>query len=232
MENIQEQNKELVQEQVQEQNKEQVQVQSVPPTVAYLDLVKKLRQMREQTEQTEPTEPVKPVQESKPKVRGFKNQSKPQKQSNAKAQNQTDAKPRMPRLSPEEYQKRLVGCQTVFMNELRTYLKEEVKTREKETKETGETGKSEETKTTDKPKSKKSQMTNLEQIQSGSRSVNIIRVINSRVEPSKMVYLENLLKNRQMNFVEHLSEFMSKYNIRTTYKSLNTILLHSPYIIV
>lgn len=214
MENIQEQN----------QNQEQVQVdvQSVPTTVAYLDLVKKLRQLREQTE---PTEPIKSVQEetrqetkhvSKPKVRGFKNVSKSQKHTNTIPQNQTDSKSR---LSPEEYQKRLVGCQTVFMNELKTYLKEEVKTREK--------------KTTDKPKSNKVQMTNLEQIQSGStRSVNIVRVINSRVEPSKMVYFENLLKNRQMNFVEHLSEFMSKYDVRTTYKSLNTILLHSPYIMV
>lgn len=232
MENTQEQNQEQNQEQV------QVEVQSVPTTVAYLDLVKKLRQMREQTEPTESVQ-EETIQEtkqvSKPKVRGFKNVSKSQKNTNTRPQNQTDTKQRLsrlPRLSPEEYQKRLVGCQTVFMNELKTYLKEEVKTREKENKETGEAGKSEEYKTTDKPKSKKVQMTNLEQIQSGSRSVNIVRVINSRVEPSKMVYFENLLKNRQMNFVEHLSEFMSKYDVRTTYKSLNTILLHSPYIMV
>jgi hypothetical protein len=212
-------------ENIQEQNQEQVLVQSVPTTVAYLDLVKKLRQLREQTEPVQ--EECK--QEPKPKVRGFKNVSKPQKQTNTRPQNQTDAKPRMPRLSPEEYQKRLVGCQTVFMNELKIYLREEVKTKEKET---SEAGKLEETKTTNKPQPKKVQMTNLEQIQSGSRSVNIVHIINSRVEASKMVYFENLLKNRQMNFVEYLSEFMSKYDVRTTYKSLNTILLHSPYIIV
>lgn len=216
-------------ENIQEQNQEQVLVQSVPTSVAYLDLVKKLRQLREPTEPTEPEKHVleETRHESKPKVRGFKNVSKPQKQSNTIPQNQTDAKPRMPILSPEEYQKRLVVCQTLFMNELKTYLKENVKTREKET---SEAGKSEETKTIDTHLPKKVQMTNLEQIQSGSRSVNIVRIINSRVEPSKMVYLENLLKNRQMNFVEHLSEFMSKYDVRTTYKSLNTILLHSPYI--
>ena len=110
---------------------------------------------------------------------------------------------------------------------MKTYLREEVKQ-----KETGDVEKSNETKSTDKPKSKKPQMTNLEQIQSGSRSVNIVRVINSRIEPSKMLYFENLIKNRQMNFVEHLSDFMAKYDVRTTYKSLNAILLHSPYIMV
>lgn len=215
-------------ENIQEQNKEQIENQSVPSAVAYLDLVKKLRQMRE---------PEETIQETKPKIRGLKNVSNPQKKYNTKQQNQTSFKPRLsrlsklPRLSPEEYQKRLIGCQTVFMNELKVYLKEEIKTKEKES---NEVKKSEETKTTDKPKPKpiKVRMTNLEQIQSGSRSVNIVRVINSRVEPQKMVYFENLLKNRQMNFSEHLSEFMNKYNVRTTYKSLNTILLHSPYIMV
>jgi len=214
MENIHEQN--------QEQNKELI--QSVP-TKTYFDLVKKLRQMKEQTEQIEPSELVQ--EETKPKTRGFKNVSRTEKQSNTITQNQTDTKPRLPRLSPEEYQKRLVVCQTVFMNELKVYLKEEFKI-----KETRETEKDDKTKTIYRHKSNKVQMTNLEQIQSGSRSVNIVRVINSRVEPHKMVYFENLLKNRQMNFIEHLSEFMDKYNVRTTYKSLNTILLHSPYIIV
>ena len=213
----------------QEQNQNQEQVQSVPTTVAYVDLVKKLRQMREQTEPTEPTEPTEQVQKETKQV------AKSQKQSNTQTQNQTYSKPRLPRLSPEEYQKKLVGCQIVFMNELKIYLREEVKIKEKETNEvekSGEAEKSKKSKTTDKPKSMKVQMTNLEQIQSGSRRINIIRVINSRVEPSKMVYFENLLKNRQMNFVEHLSEFMDRYNVRTTYKSLNTILLHSPYIMV
>ena len=175
-------------------------------------------------EQTEPTETK---QETEPKVRGFKNVSKPQKLSKTKQQNQTNDKPRLPRLSPEEYQRRLTSCQTVFMNELKTYLKEEVKQ-----KETGDVEKSNKTKSADKPKSKKPQMTNLEQIQSGYRSVNIVRVINSRVDPSKIVYFENLVKNRQINFVQHLCEFMAKYDVRTTYKSLNTILLHSPHIMV
>ena len=205
-------------ENIQEQNLEQVKIQS---TVAYSDLVKKLRQI------SEPKELIEQVQE-KPKTKGFINVSKTQKQSNTMPQNQTDTKPRLPRLprlSHEEYQKRLTICQSVFMNELKVYLRDEIKT-----KENNEVKKSEKTKTTDKPN--KIQMTNLEQIQSGSRSVNIIRVINSRIEPSKMVYFINLLKNRQMNFVEHLTEFMDKYNVRTTYKSLNTIILHSPYIIV
>ena len=209
---------------------EHIDVQSVAPqpAVAYLDLVKKLR---EPTEPTEPKEPTKP--ESKPKIRGLKNVSILQNKSNTKHQNQIYSEPRLsrlsrlprlPRLSSEDYLQRLIGCQTLFMNELKLYLKEEIKTNEKETN------------TTDKSKLKskpsKVQMTNLEQIQCGSRSINIIRVINSRVEPQKMIYFVNLLKNRQMNFVEHLSEFMNKYNIRTTYKSLNTILLHSPYIMV
>ena len=101
------------------------------------------------------------------------------------------------------------------MNELKVYLKEEVKSKEKET---SETEKSDKTKTSDKTKStyksKKVQMTNLFQIQSGFRSVNIVSVINLRVEPRKMVYLENLLKTRQMNFIKHFSEFMDKFNVR------------------
>ena len=206
---------------------EQVQTTSVPTPVVYLDLVKKLRQLKEQTEPVQ--EEIKELtnEEIKPRMKKVINKFKIQKQTNSEVQNQTNYKPRLPKLPFEEYQKKLMSCQELFMNELKTYLKEEIKT-----KETNEDAKTNETKTHNKSKFKKRQMTNLEKIQSGATNVNIIRVITTRVEPSKMEYLDNLLKNRQMNFIGYLSEFMCGYNIKTTCKSFNTILLHSPYIMV
>jgi hypothetical protein len=204
---------------------EQVQPQVLPTTFDYLNLVKKLREVQKQSNQVqedvqeelqeESKNEVK--EETKPKIRGLKTNSKPQ----------TNFRPRIQKLSSEEYQKKLINCQTIFMNELNRYLKEEIKTNEKQEQETNESKK-----ITDKVKFSKRQTTNLERIQNGSGCVNIIRIISSRVESSKMEYFENLIKNKQINFVYYLGEFMNKYDVRTTYKSLNTILLHSPYIIV
>ena len=47
-----------------------------------------------------------------------------------------------------------------------------------------------------------------------------------------MVLVEKLITNREMDFLTKLSDFISKYDIRTTYKSPTVILFHSPYLMV
>lgn len=157
-----------------------------------------------------------------PKTRGFKKTFK--FQNNSTKLNT----PKLPKLSPEEYQRRLSNCKIVFMNELNKFLFEEIKSREKEEKEykEGKEGK--------KLKELKSKITitNLERIQSGATSINIIRVISSRVEPAKLEYLENLIRNKEQGFLAKLEESMSKYDLKVSYKSLGTILIHSPYLMV
>ena len=174
--------------------------------VVYFDLVTKLKQaqndIQEEVKELKELKELKEVKEVKKSNNFIK--SKPQIENNFK-----------PRLSAEEYKKRLENCQNVFINELKIYLSEEIKTREEQ-----------------KTKSKKHKITNLEQIQNGYTNINIIKIINSRIEDSKLEYLENLIRNRQMNFFAFLEEFMNKYNVKTTYKSPRVILLHSPYMMV
>ena len=47
-----------------------------------------------------------------------------------------------------------------------------------------------------------------------------------------MQYAENLVSNRQMNFFETLSNYMGKYNVVTSFRGKNNIMIHSPYLMV
>ncbi len=230
-------------------------VQKAQPTpVIYSDLLKRLRQTQAEsiklTESTESTESsgqsaqsgqsgqsaqtksdksVKSSNQSKSKnVRGFKNNSKYNNNNHTQ----------LPRLSKEDYQKELENCQKVFMNELKVYLVEEFKEKEKQTtQETNNLGNNESkdvkdaknTKSKDS-KSKKPPMTNMERISKGIINVNIVRVICSRVEGNKLDFIEKLIVNGQMDFVGKLGEYLAKYHIMTTYRTPKAILLHSPYI--
>ena len=72
--------------------------------------------------------------------------------------------------------------------------------------------------------------TNLLRIQSGS--VNIIKFIRSLEKDNELKYLDNLIRNRSIDFVQTLRTNMEKYGLITTYRNNDTILVHSPYIIV
>ena len=143
-----------------------------------------------------------------------------------------------PRLSPEEYSNELKKCQKLFFVNLAKYLKEEIVIKTKpDSKNTTQTIKK----------------TNLQKIQDGS-SVNIMKIflnknhddkidentshdVNPVVNPQNkyidgLEYFDNLISNRQMNFVETLSDYMSKYGVITTFKGKNNILIHSQYLIV
>lgn len=223
---------ENTEQQVENNNEENEtkQVQSSRPVV-YSNLLKKLRESNTQTNtnneiNTEIKLPVlKPT-----KTRGLKNNSK---------FNSKDNMDRLPRLSKEEFMQELTKCKKLFMNELKQYLVEEIKTRDanetnetNDLNETNETNKSNKSKTNNKEKANKLKMTNLARIQNGSTSVNIIRTICSRNENLKMIWMEKLITNRGMNFLSDLTNFMNKYDITTSYKSPKVILLHSPYLMV
>ena len=45
-------------------------------------------------------------------------------------------------------------------------------------------------------------------------------------------YLENLVKNKEMNFIVKIGNHMSKYGLETTFKNKFTILVHSHYVMV
>ena len=129
----------------------------------------------------------------------------------------------LPRLSTSEYLDELKKCQKVFFTYLTTYLKEEVsiKVSEPITNSTSNDKKN---------PIKFIKKTNLLRIQSGS--VNIIKVIRELEQDGDIKYLDDLIKNRSMDFVQTLRTQMEKYGIVTTFRNKNTIWIHSPYIIV
>ena len=81
--------------------------------------------------------------------------------------------------------------------------------------------------------------TNLDKIL-GGQGVNIIKIITDRCQSrltdkntnDELKYLDNLVTNKQMNFVKTLSNYMNKYDVLTTFKGKNNIVLHSPYLMV
>lgn len=185
--------------------------EKIKKTITYSNLFKKNEEQNLQLE-IQNTENTEIKQIIKPKIRGSKN--------NLKNNNYYQKKNNFKKLTTEEYLNKLKNCQIVFINELNKYLREIIERTEKIKKEG------------DKKEFKKNKITNLERIQNGVSSVNIIRVISNRIEPSKLEFLNNLIKNKQIGFINLLTEYMNKYNVNLTYKSPNVILLHSPYIIV
>jgi hypothetical protein len=214
---------------------------SNPNHVSYMELLHKMRH----TEETEnPEQKDENKQSSKPiKTRGFKrttNSGEKKYKFNKKQHSNNvgvQKLPRLPRLTKEEFQLELEKCQKVFMNELKKYLFEEVKTREiTEVKDNNQTNNKDnennENNKNTKTKSKKQKMNNLERIQSGSSSVNIVRIIGSRIETSKQMWIKKMIRIKQNDLMTSLSEYMEKYNVSVSYKTPNVILLHSPYLMV
>ena len=166
--------------------------------------------------------------------RGFKprqNGQKPQPKKNGQQTQQgfqrnykNNNQPRQPRLSPEDYLDELKNCQKLFFVHLAEYLKEEfiVKSKPEDDK---------------KKEIKIIKKTNLSRIQ-GGLGVNVMRIFLDKNENSEqkyitgLGYLDNLVSNRQMNFVETLTNYMNKYGISTSFRGKNNIMIHSPYILV
>ena len=214
-----------------EDNKE-IQTKYNQNPVVYSSLLSKLRQnvkqINHETEQNKETNTLN-NNEQRPKVRGFKNSNKKQnldqKQNLDKKQN-LDQKQNEPRLSTEEYLYELKKCQKAFFVELSDYLKEEILIKQK----------------TDDDKKKEIttiKKTNLDKILDG-QSVNIIKIVTNRYQSKitdknkndDLKYLDNLITNRQMNFVKTLSNYMDKYEVLTTFRGKNNIILHSQYLMV
>lgn len=214
-ENILIQDKTVEIEKTEEIEKEVVQ-KTQPNPVVYSDLLKKIRQT--ETDLDNQTKPTKVTNRLNPK---------PNSKSNSKSNGKFN-KSQLPRLSKEDYQRELENCQKVFMNELKRYLVENVS--EKRTNQNTQEIKDKKYSTNYDLKSKKQQITNMEKINNGINSINIVRVICSRVEGNKLDFIEKLITNRKMNFFETLTDYMAKFNIMTTYKSPKVILLHSPYL--
>lgn len=131
------------------------------------------------------------------------------------------AKPRYYRLSPEEYLTRLENCQKSFFAHLNEYLKKEAVMKSK---------------SDDNLKITKT--TNLEKIKCG-QNVNVMKLfLNDDIKYPQhkyikdLKYLDNLVSNKEMNFVLNLSNYMSAYGISTSFKGKNYIILHSPYVMV
>ena len=45
-------------------------------------------------------------------------------------------------------------------------------------------------------------------------------------------YLDNLVTNTQLNFVETLSNYINKYGVVTSFRGKSNIMIHSPYLMV
>jgi len=178
------------------------------------------------------------------KPRGFKKQSGDSNQNKHTKKFSNDK----PRLSREKFEQELIKCKKAFYTHFNEYLKEEVQI---------------EVKTSENPDSKKQtgpksvKKTNLQRIQDGMITVNILRVIRDRelksnskskltLEPepeqepkqkptidndieSELGFLDELVANRKMNFVFELSEHMAKFNVVVTQRG-KSLMLHSFYI--
>ncbi len=246
------------QDQVQDQVQDQTNKQAPPTPVAYSSLLAKLREQQKQklsSEQVEseskPESDIKSgSQAQKTQKRGFgKNQktttpkrstrqTKSQDQTEGQTQTNSELKQRprsnfkpkfqqnqTPRLSPEEYMEELKKCQNTFFKYLGEYLREEVVMKPKQEDTKKDSGKK------DAKQAKPVKKTNLQRIQDG-QSVNILRAIKEKEQNSDLKYLDNLVTNRQIDFVKNLAEQMSRACVCTNFKGKYTIMLHSPYLMV
>lgn len=121
------------------------------------------------------------------------------------------------KLSTSEYMEELKKCQKTFFNYLGEYLKEEVNVKVEDSE----------------PVSKKNPVkfikkTNLVRIQSGS--VNIIKAVKQMEKDDDLKYLDNLIRNRSIDFVQTLRTNMEKFGLMTTFRNKDIIWVHSPYI--
>lgn len=226
------------QETTNEKEIEVKQVQDImpPPPVLYSNLLKKIKE-ESQVSSNNDEQNNSEIKTSKPlKTRGFKKSENTNinKKHNFKKNYNLNNNDVLPRLDNEKFKQELIKYQKLFMNELKQYLSEEIKTRDsKESNEINGTNESKEkSNVSEKKRVNKSKMTNLERIQSGSTSINIVRTICSRSDDLKMVWVEKLITNREMDFLTKLNDFISKYDIKITYKSPKVILFHSPYLMV
>lgn len=163
----------------------------------------------------------KPVQES---TKSEQVQTQDQNQNQTQDQNQNQQKKEeFVRLSPQEYKEALKNCQKTFYSYLVEYLKEEISVKVSEL-ESGPESKNK------KESVKYTKKTNLVRIQSGS--VNIIKVIKEKQQNDDLKYLRDLVSNRSIDFVSHLSLYMEKLGLVTTFRNKDTIWIHSPYMII
>jgi hypothetical protein len=216
------------QTQTQHQTEPQTQTVPVPIPVVYASLLSKLRQHTDVATSTNEHVPIntnqnnddKNKREPKPRQNGQYQQDFQRNNRNQQGQ------PMQPRLSPEDYGNELKKCQKVFFVHLSEYLKEQVIIKSKP-----EEDKKKEVKVIKK--------TNLERIQNGS-SVNVMKLFLNNSENTNqqqkyingLEYFDNLISNKQMNFFETLSNYMDKYNVVTSFRGKNNILIHSPYLMV
>ena len=221
----------------------QTQPKSPPAPVVYADLLSRFRQNSNVGHNTlndvdakdvdaknaKDVEQVNQTQknESNKNKRGFtprQNGQKPRQNGQDKQYTQKDTQQKQPRLSQKDYLYELKNCQKSFFLHLEEYLKQEVLDKSKTND--------------DKKEVKVIKKTNLQRIQNGSPGVNVMRLFLDKTENSQqkyiteLKYLDNLVTNRQMNFVETLSNYMDKYGVVTSFKGKNNIMIHSPYLVV
>lgn len=181
----------------------------------------------QQTDQIQQTQQTQQTHQTQQTQQGFQRSTKNKKQkySKEKPQGKPQQTQRYPRLSPEEYKEELKNCQKAFFVHLVKYLKEEFVVEQK----------------LDDDKKKEVKIikkTKLERIQNGY-GVNVMRLFLNKGENSQeqkyiddLKYLDNLVSNRQMDFVNTLSIYMSKYGLATSFRGKNNIMIHSPYLVV
>lgn len=190
-----------------------IEINKVPlKTFSYSNLLDKLRAEVEEkernNEKNKNTSNVKQNKENNFSKKTFTKQNHDNKQSNNYE--------KLHKLSKVEYLEELKKCQKAFFNYLMEYLKEEVNVKVEESE----------------PVNKKNPVkfikkTNLNRIQSGS--VNIIKAVKKLEKDEDLKYLNNLIQNRSMNFVQTLGTNMEKYGLMTTFRNKDTIWVHSPY---
>lgn len=225
----------VLEQEVLENTKPQQKTFSTP--VAYASLLSKLRQNANVVNSNSNSNDVnnnKQENQSEKNKRGFRPRQNGQKPRQNRQKNQDTQEIQQGsqenvqgqqgevRLSPEDYLGELKKCQKAFFVHLVEYLKEEFVIK-------SENDKNKEVKIIKK--------TNLERIKDGL-GVNVMRLFLDKSEKpeqkyiAELKYLDNLVTNRQMNFVGALTKYMNNYGIVTSFRGKNNIMIHSPYIVV
>lgn len=246
-------------QQVQEANSElgseEVEIVITKTPVVWGNLVQKLRQVngetnREQVQNSSQENSQENSQKVKPRGFGNRNFNSGTRET-VKGKN-PDRKGSFkncqdkPRLSGEKFEQELNKCKKTFYTHLNEYLKEEVQMEVK----------------TENPDSKKQsgpklvKKTNLQRIQDGMVTLNVLRAMRDREFKSYLqahqqahhqleqteskqityddfesglVFLDELVANRRMNFVFELAEYLAKFNIVITQRG-KTLMAHSVYL--